>query len=92
VAYLRVFAGCGWHLGRVAVSVDLPTAGAEPGAPFRGLPGEAVANARLVPQGRVHYLQAAWPIDTLMALFVGEQAPDHAVIGPAAVFLEIRGR
>jgi hypothetical protein len=39
----------------------------------------------------VHYLQAAWPIDTLMALFVGEHAPDEVVIAPAAVCLEIRG-
>ena len=42
-------------------------------------------------QDGVHYLHAVWPIDALMALFVGEQAPDHVAIEPAAVYLEIRG-
>jgi len=91
VPYLRAFAECDWHLGRVAVSVDRPTAGAEPGAAFSGIPAEAVANTRLVLQEGTHYLRAAWPIDTLIALFVGERAPDHVVVAPGDVCLEIRG-
>ena len=91
VPYLREFAECDWHLGRVAVSVDRPTAGAEPGAAFSGIPAEAVANTRLVLQAGTHYLRAAWPIDTLIALFVGDKAPDRVVIEPGDVHLEIRG-
>lgn len=91
VPYLRAFAECDWHLGRVAVSVDRPTAGAEPGAAFSGIPAEAVANTRVVLQEGTHYLQSAWAIDTLVALFVGERAADHVVIEPGDVCLEIRG-
>ena len=87
VPYLRAFAECDWQLGRVAVSVDQPIAVAA----FPDESPTAVANTRLVLQDGVHYLQAAWPIDTLMALFVGENAPDEVVIAPAAVCLEIRG-
>jgi hypothetical protein len=91
VPYLQAFAECDWHLGRVAVSADQATAGVDPGAAFRELPAASVAGARLVLQEGVHYLHAAWPIDTLMALFVGEHAPYHFVIEPADVYLEIRG-
>ena len=91
VPYLRDFAECDWHLGRVAVSVDRATAGPDPGAAFSGMSAEAVAQTRLTLQEGTHYLQAAWPIDTLVALFVGEGAPNRVVIEPGPVHLEIRG-
>ncbi|MEW5984812.1 MAG: DNA-binding domain-containing protein [Acidobacteriota bacterium] len=91
IPYLREFADCDWHLGRVAISVDQAPAGADARAALREIPAAAVASARLVLQVGVHYLQAAWPIDTLMALFAGEQTPDHVVVEPATVYLEVRG-
>jgi hypothetical protein len=91
VPYLREFAECDWHLGRVAVSVDKPGVGPEPGAAFAGIPADAVANARLVLQSGTHYLRASWPIDTLIALFVDDKAPDRVVIEPGDVHLEVRG-
>jgi len=40
----------------------------------------------------VHRVRSAWPIDRLLAIFLGEEPPDSLVFEPGAVHLEIRGR
>lgn len=66
VPYLREFAECDWHLGRIAVAAD--------------------------PEG-VHRVRSAWPIDRLLAIFLGDaNAPESLTFEPEAVHLEIRGR
>ena len=63
--YLRDFAECDWHLGRIAVAAD--------------------------PEG-VHRVRSAWPIDRLLAIFLGDNPPEKLAFEPEAVHLEIRGR
>jgi len=40
----------------------------------------------------VHRVRSAWPIDRLLAIFLGEEPPDSLVFDPEDVHLEIRGR
>jgi len=86
--YLAAFGAFDWHLGRVAVEVEqAPLAfGA-----LATLPPERLADFRPVLQSGLHYLQADWPVDELMRLFVTDTAPDRLVLSPEPVRLEIRG-
>jgi hypothetical protein len=88
VPYLRGFAMLDWHLGHVAVAVDRPAVKVE--EVWRVDVG-VLLQARLTLQPGARYLQAPWPIDDLMKLYLTETAPDHWSIEPADVSLEIRG-
>lgn len=58
---------------------------------LRGVSAELLADVRLELQPGLHFLQAEWPIDELMTLFVTENAPDQFALSPAQAWLEVRG-
>jgi hypothetical protein len=86
--YLESFARLEWLLGQVAVAVDrTPLAmGALSQLPADGLP-----DLVLTLQPGLGYLQASWPVDDLMKLYLSEAQPDRYVFDPAEVGIEIRG-
>jgi hypothetical protein len=88
VPYLHGFASLDWHLGHVSVAVDRPalTIGE-----LSLVDADVLPDARLALQPGVRYLQAPWPIDDLMKLYLTETAPDRYSMQPADVRLEIRG-
>ena len=88
VPYLREFAELEWHLGHVAIAVEEP---ALPAEEFSAIPAESLPDAKLWLQNGVRYLQAAWPVDELMKLYLADTTPDYFEFDPEAVTLEIRG-
>jgi len=88
VPYLRWFAELEWHLGHVSIAVDQPALSLGDASI---LDGASLADATLATQPGVRYLQAPWPIDELIQLYLTEQAPEHFQLAAADVRLEIRG-
>ncbi len=77
-----------WHVGAVSVAVDEPAIGLDRFAAAGDVALEALS-LRLQPG--LAYLTAAWPVDELVGLYVGGQAPEQLAFDPAAVWLEVRG-
>ena len=88
VPYLRSFAELDWALGFVSVAIDHPPIAAA--ALASEAPG-ALPAVRLALQPGVRYLQAGWPVDTLINLYCTDSAPDRLAFDPDEVRLEIRG-
>jgi hypothetical protein len=88
VPYMRWFAEVDWHLGCVAIAVDQPALSL---GDVSALDPDSLSDATLTIQPGVRYLQAPWPVDELMQLFLTEKAPDQFQLSPADVRLEIRG-
>jgi hypothetical protein len=88
VPYLRGFAQLEWHLGQVAIAVDRPalTVG-----DLSRVDLDLLSEATLTLQPGLRYLEAPWPIDDLMKLYLTETAPDQWSMERAAVRLEVRG-
>jgi len=88
IAYLQQFTELEWHLGRLALALDGPAirAGALP-----MLKGEAPDICRVVLQPGVAYLQAAWAIDELIAVYWSGRAPDRFTLQRCDLWLELRG-
>ncbi len=86
--YVRDFAELEWRIGQVSVAVDR-----QPLLPdcFSTIDGQGLIDARLTLQEGVRYIQASWPIDDLMKLYLTDAAPDHLTFEPADVWIEIRG-
>ena len=89
VPYMRWFAELEWHVGHVSIAVDRTCL--EPRRRCRALTATSLADATLAIQPGVRYLQAPWPIDELMQLYLMEKAPDHFHLAAVDVRLEIRG-
>lgn len=88
VPYLTEFARFDWHLGRVAVQVDAPSLSTRD---LANCPADRLADLRLTPQPGLAYLEAGWPIDTLMTIFLRDDAPDQLALAPEPLCLEVRG-
>jgi hypothetical protein len=88
VPYLRMFAALEWHLGYVAVAIDCPGVTIER---FSQINVAALPDAILTMQPGLRYLQASWPVDDLMKLYLTDTAPDRLTLHPADVCVEIRG-
>ena len=88
VPYLPSFAELDWHLGKVAVEVGRPPAAI---GSLAGIPPSSLPDLVLSLQPGLHYLQADWPIDELMRVFVTDTAPERLTLAPESVWLEIRG-
>lgn len=88
VPYMRCFAELEWHLGHVAIAVDEPALSV---SEVSTLDHASLPDATLAIQPGVRYLQAPWPIDELMQLYLTAKAPDHFHLAAADVRLEIRG-
>lgn len=88
VPYLRWFAKLEWHLGRIALAIEHPSLTMDAlAAVDRGLLPDLVPTL----QPGLEYLEAPWPIDDLMKLFLTEATPDRYTFEPADVRLQVRG-
>jgi hypothetical protein len=88
VAYLRAFADLDWHLGRLALAIDLPALTRDDLAAVRG---DDLAVAVLTIQPGTHYAHAEWPIDELMTLYLSDAAPAQFALADTEVWIEVRG-
>jgi len=86
--YLCDFAELEWYLGKVAVAVDKP---ALSGQEFSAIDPDALLDMLLALEPGLHYLNASWPVDELMKLYLTETAPDRLEFAPAEVWIEVRG-
>jgi len=88
VPYLKEFAELEWHIGHVTIAVPEPHIGVEA---LSSTDPEALPELRLRLQHGVRYVEADWPIDELMKLYVTDCVPDQLEFAPCDVFLEVRG-
>ena len=85
---LRSFLALEWVLGEVALCVDHPPcqmqqlAGVDPAALF-----EVIIEL----QPGLRYFRAGWPVDELIALFLGGHAPSRYVMERGDIHVQIRG-
>jgi hypothetical protein len=85
IPYLREFAELEWNVGQVSIAADAPP------ELLASIPSDELHNAALKVQGGVRYLQASWPVDVLMKLYLTDTAPEQLEFNAANVWLEIRG-
>jgi hypothetical protein len=88
VKYVRAFADLDWHLGRLALSTDLPVVTRDDIAAVRA--GD-LADAVLTIQPGTHYTHPEWPIDELMTLYLSDAAPARFALSDMEVWIEARG-
>jgi Putative DNA-binding domain len=88
VPFLADFAELDWQLGRLAVEINHPPLAV--GA-LAAMPPDALADSAVRLQPGLHYLHAMWPIDEMMQLFVADEPPGDEPMGPAEIWLEVRG-
>jgi hypothetical protein len=86
--YLREFAELEWILGHISVAINQGALSLQELATFGS---EALIDAIVELQPGVRYLQASWPIDELIHLYLSGTAPDSFVFNSANVWLQIRG-
>jgi hypothetical protein len=72
VPYLRPFAELEWCLGQVAVSVEEPGILPEE---ISAVPAESLPDLTFSLQPGVRYVEAEWPVDELIKLYLAETAP-----------------
>jgi hypothetical protein len=88
IPYLWDFAELEWRVGQVAIAID------EAAISFAELAAaseDALPDLVLSLQPGIHYLEAGWPVDELMKLFIAGTAPESLVFEPVSAWLEIRG-
>ena len=72
---------------RLLLSIKLPVSSQE----FSAIDPDALPDMLLALQSGLHYLNASWPVDELMELYLTETAPDRFELSPAKVWIEVRG-
>lgn len=88
VPYLQAFADLDWHLGRLAVAVDVPAVTRDS---IAAVPPDQLADTRLAIQPGTHYVEASRPVDDLIRLYLENDAPDRIELPEADVWIEVRG-
>jgi hypothetical protein len=88
LTYLPVFADLDWHLGRLAVSVDVAPIGA---SELRCLDPNHLADMVVTLQPGAHYLAAPWAIDTLFKMYLTDTSPESWTLRHEEARLEVRG-
>ncbi|MEO8680275.1 MAG: DNA-binding domain-containing protein [Vicinamibacterales bacterium] len=88
VPELRAFSELDWHLGRLAVAVDIPPVTRDQVA---AIPAGALADTRLTIQLGTYYFEAARPIDDLMKLYLADAALHQIELPEMDVRVEARG-
>lgn len=88
VPYLREFGELEWHVGHVAVAIDEPSVTREE---LAAIPADTLPDVEFRLQPGLRYLQASWPVDELMQLYLSEIAPARFEFEPANVWIEVRG-
>jgi Putative DNA-binding domain len=86
--YLRDFAELEWCVGQVSIALDRPPVTAEQ---FSGIDPNMLPNTFLTVQPGLHFLEARWPVDELMTLYLTETAPDRFELPSSDVRIEVRG-
>ena len=69
----------------------LSTGSRSPARKFSAIDPDALPDTLLALQPGLHYLNASWPVDELMKLYLTETAPDRLEFAPAKVWIEVRG-
>lgn len=87
VPYLRAFADLDWHLGRLALAIELPVVTRDNVAAVAA----DLADATLTIQPGTHYAHAESPIDELMTLYLSDAAPERLVLADTEIWIEVRG-
>jgi hypothetical protein len=88
IRYLSDFAKLEWYVGRVAVAIDdRPISNKE----FSTIDPAALPDTLFTLQSGLHYLNASWPVDELMTLYLADTAPERFEMSPAEVWIEVRG-
>lgn len=88
LTYVPAFADLDWHLGRLAVSVDLPSVGAHE---LTRIGTDTLLDMSVALQPGTHYLHASWGIDTLIKLYLADTTPESWTLREEDVHLEVRG-
>jgi hypothetical protein len=86
--YLREFAQLEWHVGQMAIAVDMAPVGNEE---FSTIDADVLPDTLLTQQSGLHYLHASWAVDELMKLYLTETAPDQFELSAGDVWIEVRG-
>jgi hypothetical protein len=86
--YLLDFAELEWHVGHLAIAVDASAVSMEQ---LSVISPDALPDTVLILQPGVFYLEAAWPVDELMQLYLRESVPDYFSMDLFDVRLELRG-
>jgi hypothetical protein len=86
--YLTDLALLDWHLGDVAVAIDLP---AVPISDLAQVNPDSLPDLTFRLQPGLRYLQSDWPVDDLVRVRLSERAPEQLSFAPMPVAVEIRG-
>jgi len=86
--YLRDFAELEWLAGQVAIAIDAMPVDPEE---FSKADLKTLPDVRLTLQSGLRYLNASWPVENLLKLYLAETAPDQLELVPARVWIEVRG-
>ena len=72
----------------MSIAVDQPALGIEE---FSRIDADAMPDTALLLQDGLRYLQALWPVDDLMKLYLTDTAPERFELAPGAARIEVRG-
>ncbi len=86
--YLADVAKADWHLGRVSIAISEPPLAI---TTLAGIAPERLADVSVTLQPGLRFLESEWPIDALIALHLGGDAPERFVLNREPVCLQIRG-
>jgi Putative DNA-binding domain len=86
--YLGAVAEADWLLGQAALAVEQPALSLQA---LAAINAEKLPDVVLSLQRGLRFMQASWPIDELLELHLGDDAPERYELNPEDVWLEIRG-
>src|SRR5262249_3548969 len=88
VPYLRDFAQLEWYVGKVAIAVDQ---GSICSQDLSAIEPNALPDTLLTLQSGLQYVNASWPVDELMQLYLTETVTDQSELSPTNVWIEVQG-
>ena len=88
LTYVAGFADLDWHLGRLAVSIDVDAVARDR---LAAIDPTDLASVSFRFQAGTHYLRASWPIDSLITLYLSDVAPESWTLVDEEVRVEVRG-
>jgi hypothetical protein len=88
LTYLPAFADLDWHLGRLAVAVDVAPVDARD---LTRLDPARLADMAVTLQAGTHYVDAPWAIDALFTMYLTDTSPESWTLSHEEVRLEVRG-
>jgi len=88
LSYLRSFATLEWHPNRLSLTITRPALNQND---LSSLDPGTLADVSVTIQPDVHYLHAHWNIDTLIQLYLSDNAPDQFTLARGDAWIELRG-